>query len=434
MTTALFGKQAVSGDKALLALVMRQPNATAAGAVERAGFALLESTDWPGLVASMGSQPPLLVLCDEEAAEAVPAEVASASLVVIVADSVSPGAADTIRLPVTSIEGALDGLCQVARRLSSAEARCRELESAHAGLVSGAAMMGRSPVMRRLQGTLSRAAEGDVTVLIEGARGTGKSLAARIIHCKSRRGGRPLVAIEGSAVSADVFVKAIDSARNTTLVIENIDQLPASQQATLVRLLKERPAVGASSPRVIVTTSAHLPELVARGQFREDLYYRLHAFPIVVPALRERVEDVPFLASLLLESYCAPTGRANVTFSPAALVLLESMQWPGNVTQLDQIVRRALWNAGGGFIDREHILALANAPAAPVGAPEAAGDRTARPALDEDSIRPFEEEEKDLLSRALQATKGNVRRAAQLLQIGRATLYRKIQQYQLRLQ
>jgi len=172
--------------------------------------------------------------------------------------------------------------------------------------------------------------------------------------------------------------------------------------------------------------------LVARGVFREDLYYRLHVFPIVMPTLRERTEDIAILARTLLDQ-CAGQGKIRpVGFTAEALAQLEAQPWPGNVAQLENVIRRAYVCAGGGPIDTAQL--------APAAAPGAAARPSVAPSVDqgevvtEDSIRPFEQEEQLLLTRALKATHGNVRRAAQLLGIGRATLYRKIQQYRLRLQ
>lgn len=290
--------------------------------------------------------------------------------------------------------------------------------------------------MRRLHGAISRAADCDATVLVEGPAGSGKSLAARVVHCKSRRSIKPLRLTEAGALDADTMANLLDEARGTTLVIEDIDRLPTAAQAVLVRHLKDRsPARTDVAPRLIATTAAHLPELVARGAFREDLYYRLNAFPMVMPALRERVEDIAAIAEAILAAGAAQNGRSHLGFTASALILLETMPWPGNVAQLEAVVKRAQAMAGGGVIDREHLVAqtpVAGLPAAPSATPTRADAGEVE--ITEESIRPFEEEEQQLLTRALRATKGNVRRAAQLLGIGRATLYRKIQQYKLRLQ
>jgi DNA-binding NtrC family response regulator len=218
--------------------------------------------------------------------------------------------------------------------------------------------------------------------------------------------------------------------------------MPAPAQQILVRFLKERgsrPTTDGAPARIIATTSAHMPELVARGAFREDLYYRLHSYPIVVPSLKERTEDITLLAESILQQLSGSMTQRPAGFTPSGRTMLESMPWPGNVAQLESVVRRAFLQAGGAAIDDRHLTlpALAAAPvvsAAIATSTSAAVAEDVDAEVDEDSIRPFEDEEKVLLSRALRATRGNVRRAAQLLGIGRATLYRKIQQFKLRLQ
>lgn len=360
----------------------------------------------------------------------------------LVAISENPTAVSTGRClaVMTPAQAAVScqALVELALQLNLALSRAASFEARFGGLQDGSALVGRSPVIRRLQSAVSRAADSDATVLIEGPTGSGKSLAARLVHCKSRRGGRAMLVLDCEHVDAARFGEALEQARGTTLLLEDIERLPAGAQQILVRFLKERTTPPPSAPqpaRIIATTRAHLPEHVARGAFREDLYYRLHNYPLVMPALRERVDDIALLAEAVLDQ-CASEGNGRVTgFTPAALILLESMAWPNNVAQLETIVRRAFVAAHGGLIDREHLLGSAPSPANAAGqSPEQTSGPAAERELTEEDIRPFDEEEQHLLGRALRATKGNVRRAAQLLGIGRATLYRKIQQYRLRLQ
>ncbi len=401
----------------------------------RGGHTVQVFADWRELQAAEDTWD--IVLADDEAITEQPESLQVPT--VLVSDAANANTCALGVLSPNSAEGALEAMLVMAVELQLATRRCAELEGLVDNVRSGSAMIGNSPVMRRLQGSLSRAADSDATVLIEGPAGAGKSLAARIVHCKSRRSGKAPMIVEATQLDADQLATALSAAVDTTFVIENIDRMPVTGQAVLVRHLKERlSSRGQKAPRLVATTSAHLPELVARGAFREDLYYRLHTFPIVVPALRERTDDIVLIAEGLLAAAAINAPRTSPGLTPSAAVLLESMAWPGNVAQLEAIVRRALTLAGGAAIDREHLLAPASTTAAVAGEVPNHTHRESgsleEPELTEESIRPFEEEEQHLLSRALRATKGNVRRAAQLLGIGRATLYRKIQQYHLRLQ
>ena len=431
MTTALHGKNGSVTAKARVALVSRSGSTHLAAVIMRSGHEVWECSDWMGFAKT--NAPVDLVLYDEDLSNELPSDLAVPAL--MVSERPSGVAAGHVGLAsAAAIESALEPLLALAVELSQSASRCRELERLFEGVRSGDVLVGNSPVMRRLQSSLRRAADCDATVLIEGPRGSGKSLAARAIHCKSRRSDRPILVVSCGETQAEALSQAIETSRSTTLVLEDIDRLPVQAQAVLVRHLKERTA-SSSAPRLVATTSAHLPELVAKGSFREDLYYRLHALPIVVPSLRERVPDIGLIADSILEASSLQTGRPRPDFTPAARQLLESSQWPGNVAQLEMAVRRAMVLAGGGPIDRDHLLAppTGTLPQS-AAAPSTTRADTSTGELTEDLIRPFEEEEQLLLSRALRATKGNVRRAAQLLGIGRATLYRKIQQYRLRLQ
>ncbi|MFN3243017.1 MAG: sigma-54-dependent transcriptional regulator [Planctomycetota bacterium] len=423
MTIALIGNENSVRATARIGLVSPQGSDELTTAVEQAGHEAVPYTSWNALVEGSVEQPVDVIFCHEAMAADVPAGV---TVPVLRVDDDADLGQDTIA-----------GLAAVAVELAQKSARVAELEALVEGIRSGSALVGSTPVMRRLQSAVSRAADCDATVLIEGPVGSGKSLAARAIHLKSRRADQTIVVKDCATLSADELTKTIAGNPQTTFVLEAVDQLPANAQAALVKHLKERSTSRAPSlVRLITTTSAHIPELVARGAFREDLFYRLHAFPIMVPGLHERVDDIQTLADAILDSGVPASGRNHQGFTPAARMLLESMQWPGNVAQLEATIRRGQMLAGGAPIDRDQLMAPASSGAAPTAAPAASATGNAKAdevELTEDCIRPFEDEEKFLLGRALQATKGNVRRAAQLLGIGRATLYRKIQQYHLRL-
>jgi DNA-binding NtrC family response regulator len=410
MTSALIGKEGALRAHVRVGLVSKGGMARLAEAVSRVGHDATEWTDWQALVAGAGHAPVDLVSIRQ--------------MPVVVVDD-----------PDDLIGAALAPMLALAGELRAARSRCEELEHVVDGIRSGTAMVGKTPALRRLQAAVSRAADCDATVLIEGPKGSGKSLAARMIHLKSRRSSQPLIARDCETLSAEELQQAIADGAETTLILEDVDRLPAPAQSALVKHLKERSTSRTQTHvRLVATTSAHVPELVARGAFREDLFYRLHSLPVLVPGLHERTDDVVAIAESILEAGVAASGRNHQGLTPSARMLLESMTWPGNVAQLETTLRRSQVLAGGAMIDRDHLVGPsapgASAQPVPLKPAERIEDESE---LTEDAIRPFEEEEKFLLGRALQATKGNVRRAAQLLGIGRATLYRKIQQYRLRL-
>jgi DNA-binding NtrC family response regulator len=402
-------------------LISPKGSDTFAGSLAHVNHDAITCTSWSELTEQLAGGTLDIVFCHESCVGSIPADW-STPIVSLGSDGEISGQSLTAILAL-SVE------------IATQAVRLAELESVVSGIRSGSAMVGNTPTMRRLHGAVSRAADCDATVLIEGPVGAGKSLAARSIHLKSRRCTEQVVIQECATITGDSLSKAFADCQQTTLVLEEVDKLSAAAQSVLVKHLKERSTSRAPTlVRLIATTSAHIPELVARGAFREDLYYRLHAFPVMVPGLQERVDDIPTLADAILDAGVPASGRNHQGFTPAARMLLESMQWPGHVAQLESTIRRGQLLAGGGPIDREHLMAPVTGGNPQVAPASITGNLNASEIeLTEDSIRPFEDEEKFLLGRALQATKGNVRRAAQLLGIGRATLYRKIQQYQLRL-
>ena len=365
----------------------------------------------------------------------------SAGVVMISGDGESETVVEAMRL------GALDYLVKplvadkvlatvaLAARTSALERENRRLSRKLEAMNTGSDMIGCSAPARRLAGVLRRVSESDATVLIEGKPGAGKTMAAEVIHKTSRRSTGPVISVASDTTSSESLEKSFEEADRGTLLLEDVDLMPAAAQSRLVRYLKERGGQNTPSSdpdvRIIATTSARLPELVARSKFREDLYYRLNVFPIQIPSLQERRDDIALMATHFLKASEEATGLSQRGFSASAMILLESHPWPGNVAQLQNAVMRAHSLAAGGTIDSVHLLGPSTGLSVDNN-PSAASDGDDDEVREED-ILPLDTEEKRLLARALKATKGNVRRAAQLLRIGRATLYRKIQVYKLKL-
>lgn len=328
--------------------------------------------------------------------------------------------------------------CRVLARTARLRREHRELSKTLSTGADDEGLIGCSPAIRRLSAAIERAAESDVTVLIEGREGSGKTFVARMIHRSGGRSGEAMIVADSATLEETELQERLDQAVGGTLLLESVDLLSGACQSALVRFLKERHGQDGArrgAARILATTGARLAEMTARGAFREDLYYRLNVFPVALPGLQERKEDISLLANHFLEQAVVSTGVTHQGISPAGMILLESHPWPGDVAQLRNTILRAHALAAGEAIDREHLMGPASGIGVQAGVPGLTDhvQETEDGDVGEDDILSFQEEEKRILSRALRATRGNVRRAAQLLGIGRATLYRKIQIYKLRL-
>ncbi len=315
---------------------------------------------------------------------------------------------------------------------------CR-LSTAIAGIGRCSRMVAESPAMRQLLGKVAPIAATHAPVVVLGESGTGKEVLARALHANSPRKARPLVAVNVAALPAELleselfghvrgaFTGAVanrqglfQAADGGTLLLDEIGEMPLVLQAKLLRALQDgevRP-VGDSraisvDARIVCATKRDLRALVAAGRFREDLYYRLKVFALTVPPLRERVEDVLPLSKLFLER----EGRPDANVSVAARRLLGKHAWPGNVRELSSAIVHAVALAQGGEIRPEHL------PEELVAAPPRAPPSTGR-------LRPLAQVEQEHVLAVLEACGGNQSEAAQVLGIGRNTLWRKLRSYQ----
>ena len=357
-------------------------------------------------------------------------------------DAIKQGAADFITKPFQ-----FDALMHVLRsameqrRLKSENAYLRsQLEERYrfAGIV------GRSRPMRELFQLLETVAATSSTVLITGETGTGKELAARAIHHNSPRRTNRFVALNCSAIpetllEAELFGHVrgaftgavgnrqgrLEQAHRGTLFLDEVGTMSPALQAKLLRVLQEREfeRVGESHTvkidvRVIAATHSDLTKMVAEGEFREDLFYRLNVIPVQLPPLRERREDIPLLVQHFIERLGAESGRGAVTMSQEAVRHLMAFHWPGNIRQLENAVERALaFTMGRGQIEVTDLPPeIQNQPAAGADAQVWFPDEGI------DFERYIEAVELSLIRRSLERTRGNKRQAAKLLNLKRTTL------------
>jgi DNA-binding NtrC family response regulator len=342
----------------------------------------------------------------------------------------------------------LDGsLQQVTSALKQAEqklrAKKRALGRAEAA-AQPAGLVARSEAMQKVLELARRVAQVDSTVLIAGESGVGKERVARLIHDESSRASRPFVAINCAAVTetlleSELFGHArgaftgattdraglFEAAHGGTLLLDEVGEVPAAMQAKLLRVLQEREVrrVGENrnrpiDVRVLAATNRDLPAEVESGRFRKDLYYRLRVIELRIPPLRERREDVLPLARLFVAQAIERTRRKVCGLGPKAADQLVRYDWPGNVRELENAIERAVALATGSQIQPDDL-------------PEEV--RLALPAVYAPGrVRTLDEVERDYIVAALQANDGNRTRTAAQLQIGIATLHRKIKEYGLR--
>jgi two-component system nitrogen regulation response regulator GlnG len=371
-------------------------------------------------------------------------------------EAMKRGALDYLVKPFAMAE--VQALVTKALRVRALEQEVSALRREMGGrIVPGDRLVGRSPALLEVFKTVGRVAARNVAVLITGESGTGKELVARAIHAASPRAGAPFVPVNTAAIPRELleselfghergaFTGAIAprmgrfrEASGGTLFLDEIGDMPVDLQAKLLRVLQsdEVTPVGGRVPervdvRIIAATHRDLDAAVARGEFREDLLYRLRVVPIHIPPLRARGEDVRVLAEHFVERYAPELVGAPRFLSEEALARLERHSWPGNVRELENSIKRALVLAAGEVLTPDDFAFLEEPRREPAGASlEALVASETDAGLDAgqgDLHRSLVERvERPLLERVLARTGGNQIRAAALLGINRNTLRKKI--------
>jgi DNA-binding NtrC family response regulator len=314
-------------------------------------------------------------------------------------------------------------------------------------------IIGEAAVIKQVSQAIHRAAGTETTVLLLGESGTGKELFARAVHALSSRANGPFVAINCAAIpdallEAELFgyekgaftgatqrkLGKFEVANRGTLFLDEIGELPLQLQGKILRTLEERTfeRLGSTSSvkvdvRVVAATNRVLKQAVAARQFREDLYFRLSVFPITIPPLRERREDIPLLARHFVERESRELGKGTLILSPSALEALMEYTWPGNVRELQNCVERAVILADGNTIYPTHLRLSTELLSPPQQQPLTHLDFSGT--LADVMSRATEVVERQAIARALQDANGDAARAADRLQVGFKVLTAKMRQY-----
>ena len=437
-------------------------------ALEAQGHAVIEARDEVEAVAALRDAQPAVVLSDlrlpvgdglgvlraaKEADPELPVIVMTAhgSIQDAVA-AMKQGALDFLAKPVDPdhllllVERAL-----AQRRLLNDYRLLKEEAAARRG---GPHIIGDSPALRQVMAAIDRAAATDTTVLLEGESGTGKELCARALHDRSPRAHGPFVAINCAAIpdtllEAELFgyergaftganqrkLGRFELAQRGTLFLDEIGEMPMTVQAKMLRAIEtrkiERLGGGASIQldiRIVAATNRGLRQAVSARQFREDLYFRLSVFPVEVPALRDRRDDIPKLAHHFVERVCRDLGK-KITLSPEAVTELMAHNWPGNIRELQNALERAVILAEGDVLLPRH---LSLSPVPKSGSSADPWDRIdLRGSLAEATARTVSEVERRKIQQALSDAGGDRGRAADLLQINYKALDAKLRELRL---
>lgn len=313
---------------------------------------------------------------------------------------------------------------------------------------NGTLIIGNNPVIQQMVNTLRKVADSEASILIQGETGTGKSLFAEYTHKMSNRSEKPFFTIDCGTLSehlleSELFghvtgaftgaVRAkrglLEEAQGGTIFLDEIGELPPTTQVKLLRAIQEKEIkpVGGNTPvnidvRFLAATSRDLEKEVENGQFRKDLYYRLAVIPLRIPPLRERREDITTFVDLLVRKFSKAYHKSIKGLSPAAMQIILESPWKGNVRELENVLERAVLLTDGETIDQETLGTQLNGGVS--GSKNGTGQVSSLK-------KAVERAEITVIKQALQITEGNRSKAAQLLDIGRRTLYDKLTSYNL---
>ncbi len=349
-------------------------------------------------------------------------------------EAIKLGAFDYLAKPFTpdDLEAAVEKALRQRRLLT----RFRALQDALADRYQVARLIGDSPAMERVAARIGQVADTDSTVLLTGESGTGKELVARAIHFSGPRAGARFVAVDCGAIPPTLLPSELfghvkgaytgaaadqaglmQAADGGTLFLDEIGNLPTDLQATLLRVIEDREIRPVGAPttvkvdlRFIAATNRDLPDLVSQGAFRDDLFYRLNVFPIHLPPLRERREDIPPLARHFLALFAARMHKRIEDFTPEAIDLLVHYDWPGNVRELSNVIERLAILCGERRVGRAHLRDSMAVPPASQAAPTTVAELNAlRKRLREEAVA---DAERAFLLAALRRNGYNASRAA----------------------
>jgi DNA-binding NtrC family response regulator len=433
-------------------------------ALESQGHEVIEARDQPEAVAALRDSQPALVLSDLRLPKGDGMGVLSAvkevdsELPVIVmtahgsiqdaVEAMKNGALDFLAKPVDPdhLQVLVSRALEQRRLLTDSRLGTEEA----AGRRGGPNIIGDSQALRQVMSAIDRAAGTDTTVLLEGESGTGKELCARALHNASPRANGPFVAINCAAIpenllEAELFgyergaftgaasrkIGKFEVAQRGTIFLDEIGEMPLALQAKMLRAIETKriERLGGNTSiqvdvRIVAATNRMLRQAVANRQFREDLYFRLSVFPVTIPPLRERKEDIPKLAHHFVERVARDVGK-KLTLGPEALEMLVEHTWPGNVRELQNAIERAVILADGDRLLPRHLnlTTQMGATADPWDMLDWSGT------LADVASRFANEAEKRKIALALKQASGDKGRAADMLAINFKTLSAKLRQY-----
>lgn len=302
-------------------------------------------------------------------------------------------------------------------------------------------ILGHSPAMQSLFELIENVSSTEAPVLINGESGTGKELVARAIHEASDRRDKPYIKVNCAALNENLLeselfghakgsytgadrsrVGRFEAAHEGTIFLDEVGDIPMSTQVKLLRVLEEKEIerVGEHKPikvdvRIVSATNKRLENLIERGAFREDLFFRINVFPIHCPALRDRKEDIPAIVQSFIQSNASKTGKKILGLTPEAMEKLAYYDWPGNVRELRNAIEYAFVLCPSGGIDMRHLPPKISESGAECPPPDCVPDR--------------HQEEKQALLEVLRKTGGNQSEAGRILGVSRVTIWKRIKKY-----